>query len=645
MHGRPGRRLPPTALVVAVAAVVVALAVAAATISASVQRPAARRASAGAGASGTPAALPRADPSHPPMAWGGPDGRSALDGTWIVREDPDGIGRLRGWARGGFSGRTVHVPYSPNAAIVRGAAGMRSYEGSVAWYRTSFAVARAGDYALRFESVNHRASVWVDGHLAAHHTGEYLPFDVALHLAPGPHTLVVRADWRSPAHMSAEGWHRAWFNFGGINREVTVRPLGRSELAGPGVVTRLRGRTAIVRVSVVVRNRAGPRTIRVAGAVGATRLAFRPARLGRGEEREVRAVARIAHPDLWSPRHPALTVLRLAVPGEAGWTQRVGLREITWRGGRLRVNGRHVRLQGASLQEDVHGAGDALRADDMDALVSRLRDLHANATRAQHALSPALLERLDAAGILVWQGVGPSDAPGNWTSRTPALRRLATARVLTSVRDDQAHPSVLAWNLANEVAHDGHTGGQAAWVDATARRLHRLDPGRPVAVDIWGSALPTDDDGALYRHVDVVGATMYEGWYQRPGEPPSAIGGNLARRLAALRAIFPGRVLVVTEFGAEANRLNPSDAPGGYAFQAQVLRENIRAFQAERWLDGWLVWSLQDFALTPTFGGGSIRTYLPALRLVPGVNQKGLYTYGGRPKPSVGTVRLLFARG
>jgi hypothetical protein len=72
-----------------------------------------------------------------------------------------------------------------------------------------------------------------------------------------------------------------------------------------------------------------------------------------------------------------------------------------------------------------------------------------------------------------------------------------------------------------------------------------------------------------------------------------------------------------------------------------LLGREIPVFDADRRLDGWLVWTLQDFALIPTFGGGSIRQALPRLRLVSGINQKGLFTYGGRPKPSVAVVRRL----
>jgi beta-galactosidase/beta-glucuronidase len=232
----------------------------------------------------------------------------------------------------------------------------------------------------------------------------------------------------------------------------------------------------------------------------------------------------------------------------------------------------------------------------------------------------------------VWQEVGPVDAPGSWTSDTPAERRRAIERVRTSARQTAIHPSVLAWSLGNEVARDGHPGGQAQFVDRASRLLHQLDPGRPTTVDVWGSALPFSSQTLLYRDLDMIGVTMYEGWYQRPGEPAGAIGPNVRRRLTQIHRIFPGRPVVVTEFGAEANTLNRAGSPGSDAFQARVLDRNIRAFRGDRALDGWLVWALQDFAVIPTFQGGSIREALPTLRLVRGVNQKGLFTYAGTPK-------------
>lgn len=576
--------------------------------------------------------MPARDPVvHAPVAAGGPTGRVALDGSWTVRVMPGG------------ATRRVHIPYSPNASVVSGPAGQVSYQGAVAWYRTGFDVPADGDYAIRFESVNHEATVFVDGHLAARHTGAYLPFEARPHLTAGHHTLLVRADWRSPDAMKAAAWHRVWFNFGGIDREVTIRPLGASEVDAPGIVTRLLADgSALVDVTARVTNRADARTVRLTGRVGAYPLAFPAVRLDAGQSATLRAQLRIPHPNLWAPGHPALQTLQLGVPGESGWRTKVGLREIRWTGGRLLLNGRPIVLRGASIQEDAEGQGDALRPADMDAIVRRLESIGANATRSQHPLNPALLERLDAAGILVWQGIGPVDSPGAWTATTPALRRQGLRRVRLDVVESRTHPSVLTWNLANEVANNGHSGGQAQFIDSAAQLVHRLDPGRPVAVDVWGTHMPTRA-GFMYRHIDAIGGTNYAGWYDDLHASPAVVDGAIIDWLRHLVAAFPGKVLAVTEFGAEANTLNPSSAPGGLEFQAQLIARHIRIYQAQPWLSGMLVWNLQDFALSPSFAGGSVRREDPAMALVHGINQKGLFTYGGRAKPAAAVVRRLYA--
>jgi glycosyl hydrolase family 2 len=576
--------------------------------------------------------MPARDPIvHAPVAAGGPTGRIALDGPWTVRVMPGG------------STRRVHIPYSPNASVVSGPAGQVSYQGAIAWYRTGLDVPADGDYAIRFESVNHEATVFVDGRLAASHAGAYLPFEARAHLTAGHHTLLVRADWRSPEAMKATAWHRVWFNFGGIDREVTIRRLGASEVDAPSIVTRLLSDgSAVVDITARVRNRGDVRTLQLTGRLGGRTLAFAPLRLGSGRVATVRAQLRIAHPNLWAPGHPALQTLQLAVPGESGWRSKVGLREVRWGGGRLLLNGRPVVLRGASIQEDAEGRGDALRPEDMDAIVRRLQSIGANATRSQHPLNPALLERLDAAGILVWQGIGPVDSPGAWTATTPALRRQGLRRVRLDVVQARTHPSVLTWNLANEVANNGHAGGQAQFIDSAAQLVHRLDPGRPVAVDVWGTHMPAAA-GFMYRNVDAIGGTNYEGWYDDLHARPATVTAKIVEWLGRLRTAFPGKVLAVTEFGAEANTLNAPSAPGGLAFQAQLVARHIRVYEAQPWLSGMLVWNLQDFALSPSFAGGSVRREDPAMALVHGINQKGLFTYGGRAKPAAAVVRRLYA--
>ena len=47
----------------------------------------------------------------------------------------------------------------------------------------------------------------------------------------------MRTDWRDPAQQAREGFHRTWFNWGGLDGEVDVRPIGESELSEPTVQT------------------------------------------------------------------------------------------------------------------------------------------------------------------------------------------------------------------------------------------------------------------------------------------------------------------------------------------------------------------------------------------------------------------------
>jgi hypothetical protein len=603
----------------------------------------------GAGLSMAPAGVNVA-PATLPFALG-PSGAVLLSGPWTVAADPHAQGSGRGWARGEFPGAEVTVPYVVNGSPVTGHAGSRSFAGSIAWFRTNVQIDNAGLYALRFESVNHRASVWIDGRLVGQHVGSYLPFEIRTELTAGQHNLVVRADWRSPWAQSRQGWHRTWFNFGGINRGVSIRPLGASELLAPTLTTRLDrsggATTALVSLSVQVHNNQSDRALTVDGYLqrGDERIdfAFPGHVVGQGHTKVFRTQVRVPSPALWQPGSPSLYDLHLEIGDETAYGAHVGLRQLTRRRGRLFINGHLLKLRGASIQEEARGKGDALSPADQDALVADLKRIGANATRCQHPLDVGLLDRLDAAGILVWQGIGPVDSPGNWRATTVAMRNVARKRVRTTVRQAQLHPSIVVWSVANEIAGNGHPGGQAYFIDQMARWIHHADPGRLVSVDVWGAHAPRTHLGLLYRHLDAVGVTNYLGWYEDTLASPRQLAPAISARLARWGRLFAGKVLVVTEFGAEANGQNPTHRPGGFAFQARLLGLHIHQYRLLPRLSGMLVWNLRDFAVAPSFSGGSIHRLVPDIHIVKGLNQKGVISYEGRPKPSATVVRRQFA--
>ena len=444
-----------------------------------------------------------------------------------------------------------------------------------------------------------------------------------------------------------EDWQRAWFNYGGLHRPVTLARVGPRQLGALHVRTRLDGSgRARVDIRVRVRNTAStpPRPLTGELTRDGTRHAvrFKQVLVREGESRTVRGSVVIDDPDLWSPESPDRYALRVAVPGDAAIEQQVGLRELTWDGDGLYVNGDPIVLRGAALPADARGHGDAMTAGDEEQLVDGLREIGANATRSQLPLAQSMLERLDAAGILVWQEIGPWEPAGRWRATTPRKLAAARDRALRAAEQSWTHASILAWTLTNEAPGQGHPG-QQRYVVETARRLHEADPGRPVAADLWGSELP-NADGLLFEELDAIGVTDYIGWY----EGPASARGQAAlatERIAKLRDLFADKPLVVTELGAAGSPRTEGSAFGSLEFQARLLGRRIVGLLAEPGLSGTLVWSLRDYALRPDFVGGSIAVRRPGLRLTPGLNEKGLYDFDNEPKPALEAVREAFDAG
>jgi hypothetical protein len=577
---------------------------------------------------------------------GGPTGSGVVAlRRWRYRADPDNRGIRERWARGA-GGDVVSVPYSPNAGAFNGPAGERAHAGSVGWFSRQIQTPVDGRYVVGFESAHHRASVYIDGRPVRRHVGAYEPFTARARLSKGRHTIVVRVDWRNPERQAADGWARAWFNYGGLNRPVTLSRLGLSELGPLTLRTRmLAGGRARVDVSVRLRNHGSARSLHPQGALsrdGDLRpLSFGVTKMNAGEWRTVRASTTIDAPALWSPQSPNRYNLHIAVPGEAALRRKVGLRELAWGVSGLKLNGRRLVLRGAALPADARGHGDALTGPDEARIVEQLRAVGANATRSQMPLSQSMLDRLDAAGIVVWQVIGPWEPAGRWRANTPKQLASARARAVRTAEAQQPSAAIVAWSLTNEAAGAGQRP-QQRYVTQTAQRLHRLDPTRPVAADLWGSNLPSQG-GRLFSQLDAIGITDYVGWYDALDRAPADQDALTSQRLARLRGLFPNKPLVVTELGAAGSERIGGDAFGGLRFQAQLLSRRLIALRDDPNHSGTIVWCLRDYALRPDFRGGSVLSARPGLTLTPGLNEKGLFDYEGKAKPALGAVRRAFA--
>jgi beta-glucuronidase len=360
-----------------------------------------------------------------------------------------------------------------------------------------------------------------------------------------------------------------------------------------------------------------------------------------GQSRAIDWTMNVPSPDLWSPGHAALYdgITTIAVGGTTVQSidQQVGLRSILVRHGRLLLNGRELNLRGASIIEDMPGQGPALTDADMDQTVAELQSLHATVTRSHYLLNDGLLDRLDKAGILVWE-----QAPvyhRDKQLRTPAGRAAALLTLRRTILADRRHPSVLVNSVANELSPTpDKVPGTKAYELAAAALSRQLDPTRPVALDVL--TYTGFGPQKTFKAFDAIGVNTYFGWYT------GKKGGHSTADLAALETYllqthhrYPQAAVVMTEFGAEATRHGPPSEKGSYEFQEAYLRNVLGIVSRLHFVDGAIYWTLREFAVKPDWTGGAS----PAVVIPSPIHHKGLISYDGAEKPAFTLAQSLFA--
>jgi beta-glucuronidase len=602
-----------------------------------------------AGAAAAPAAAQDA-PRERALYADGHDERFLLGGAWLHRLDPEDQGLVQGFAsqESTEGWRSVEVPHAWNA----GDDSPESQRGGVGWYRKDFRLPRARAsrerWVIRFEAVNYRATVFLNGRRLGDHEGGYVPFEVDAAGASraGVNRLVVRVDSRRsdtdlPPLRDSELTGLpggGWWNYGGLLREVYLRRYDRVDVEELSVRPQLPCRScgATVLVQAVLRNApGGARSARLRFRLGSQTVESRPVRIGSNRRRAVSVRVRVANPRLWEPDSPRLYPARAeAVTGGtrlSSQSLKVGIRSVEVDGrGRLLVNGRPTILRGASIHEDHPVVGAALSSHSRRRMFAALRQLGANATRAHYPLHPEFVELADRHGVLVWDQI-PFYRLREGLIALASVRRKGLDYLDAMVRRDRNHASVIAWSIANELPREIGPG-QQRFVSDALRLLARIDPSRLTAIDIAG--YPSVRLQRIYRRLDAIGINSYFGWY--PGPVGSVLNREvLGPYLDQLDEYYSQQALVVTEFGAEANRDGPADEKGTYAFQSDLMRYHLSVYDSRPYLDGAIAWLLQDFKVRPGWDGYNRRPSPP-------YNKKGLLDEHGMPKPAFAEVRAAY---
>src|SRR3954447_4445568 len=575
----------------------------------------------------------------------GPSGRFLMGGTWLRKLDNRQSGPQRETGTAGWT--KVSVPNAWNAGDNSDA----SFAGGVGWYRKDFRFPSASanaSWVVRFESVNYRSKAWLNGRPIGTNRGAYLPFEFRLPkglIRRGRvNHLVIRVDSKRlptdfpPAGLSTTGVPTGgWWNYGGLLREVYLRQINDIDFNTVVVQPNLPCATcaATVRYRVTLRNYGDKaRRVNVRARFGTRSVNLGSKAAGAKRFATFTRSVRIAHPRLWSPDRPTLYSAPLTVSSGGRtlqrYTLRTGIRSIKVVGGHLFLNGRPLNFRGVALHEDSKLKGFATDNKDRDQQLAWVKELGATMIRSHYPLHPYTQEKADELGIMQWSEVPVYSVKARYLKQA-LVRKLAARELESDIEANGNHPSVIVWSIGNELsARPGPVQGD--YIQRAATAAKRLDPTRPVSYAVAG--YPSVGCQTRYGPLDLIGVNDYFGWYPGPG-------GQIADRtllseyLDQVRRCYPNKAIVVSEFGAEANRDGPVEEKGSFAFQQDFVNFHLNTYATKPWLSGAIYFALQESRGPPNWDANTPRP-------TPPIHQKGLVTFEGVLKPAFADVERLF---
>ena len=229
---------------------------------------------------------------------------------------------------------------------------------------------------MRFESVNYRSRVWLNGRRVGTNRGAYIPFEFRLNglKRRGTNRLVIRVDSKRrstdfpPSGLSTDGVPTGgWWNYSGLQREVYLKRLNVVDWKSVRVIPRLACASCTARRCRCARScatsRGSGQGVRITGNFGSRRLNLGSRSVSRNgvasfshhvqDAQPARVVARAAQP---LQRQPARE--RRRPDGRQLPPASTGIRSIRVSGdGRLILNGQRVNLRGVGVHEDSKRAG------------------------------------------------------------------------------------------------------------------------------------------------------------------------------------------------------------------------------------------------------------------------------------------------
>ncbi|MBC8053991.1 MAG: DUF4981 domain-containing protein [Sphingobacteriaceae bacterium] len=333
-------------------------------------------------------------------------------------------------------------------------------------YRRTFSIPanwKGRPVYIAFDGVQYGYQVWVNGKFAGSFSSSFnrQTFDISRFIEPGKAaTLALRVSTRS------KGWefdtNDCWA-LSGIIRDVTLFSLPATHLKDLVVKTYVGSANATLTVSALIEKVASSsfakntsvlaklvdpdgRLIKEFNLKG-NKIAHRTDTVSFSERLNIPA------PRLWTAETPNLYTLDIIVKSKntelQRYSQKVGIREVTWTNGILKLNGVAIKLRGVNNHDLSPVNGRALSEAEMKHDLDLIRKANANFIRTSHYQPhPRLVELCDSLGFYMMVEVpyGFGDQHLSDVSYLPLLKERAKATVWR----DKNQASVIIWSVGNE---------------------------------------------------------------------------------------------------------------------------------------------------------------------------------------------------
>ena len=383
----------------------------------------------------------------------------------------------------------------------------------VASYRTTFTVPSNWNdrqVFLNFDGVESAFYLWINGKKVGFSENSYCPaeFDVTSYLKPGENVLAVQVFRFSDGSYLED---QDFWRLSGIFRDVYLYAKSKISVNDYTIVTDLDNSyvDADLNLSIKLKNHSAANLqesyqaeLTLFDQLGNTVFKETTASIKANEleQNRIKLSRRIKNPLKWTAETPNLYKLSIALKNSKGAVveylcSQVGFREVDWKDGVLKVNGKRILIRGVNRHEHDPVSGRYVTRASMIQDIKLMKQNNINAVRTSHYTNTPLWYQLcDEYGIYLC-------AEANIESHQFWSRFARDSSWLDSFLDRNAgnvepyknHASIIYWSLGNETGFGQNHVKMSDWIhkNEPTRPVHYNPAGRDASIDIIGPMYPT----------------------------------------------------------------------------------------------------------------------------------------------------------